>query len=153
MKRADRLGDERPVLRFARPYDKGRGVPKRPALRVSRLHLPRPAATWETSHSCATRLLRQAATMPRRWPGLAVAGGTPRDGARLLGASRLEQCGALTDARLRMRNHVLALVEQALGVDDCAFEMSVGSEFSLNDAIRLARSVLQSTQGLGTSST
>jgi non-specific serine/threonine protein kinase len=77
--------------------------------------------------------------------GLAAAAGRPRDGARLLGASRLHQYGARTGAGLRVRNHVLALLERTLGADACAFEMSVGSEFAFHDAVRLARSVLRLT--------
>jgi hypothetical protein len=72
---------------------------------------------------------------------LAVAVGRPRDGARLLGAARLQEYGAVSDSRIRMRNHVLARIEQALSVDACTFEMSLGNEFSLSDAVRLARSV------------
>jgi len=74
--------------------------------------------------------------------GLAAEAGRPRDAARLLGAARFQDFGTQVPARIRVREHVRARVEAALGKETCALEIGLGNELPLNEATRLARSIL-----------
>jgi predicted ATPase/DNA-binding SARP family transcriptional activator len=74
---------------------------------------------------------------------LAVHEGRTRDAARLLGAAHWEDFGTVTPARIRIRDHVRALVENGLGADECALELAIGHELPRNEALQLARSVVE----------
>jgi hypothetical protein len=50
--------------------------------------------------------------------------------------------GTPVPARVRVREHARALVEAALGQEQRALEIALGSELPRNEALRLARSVL-----------
>jgi predicted ATPase/DNA-binding SARP family transcriptional activator/Tfp pilus assembly protein PilF len=76
--------------------------------------------------------------------GIAADTNRPRDAARLIGAARFSDNGTPAPARVRVRTHVLARVEAALGPEACALEIALGSELPLTEAVRLARSVLES---------